>query len=250
MTSLSQRKFLWIGCAGWSIPGAMTNRFPQGDSRLERYAQRFDCVEVNSSFHRPHRPATYRRWAGAVPPAFRFAVKMPRSISHDARLCNTGNALRAFLDPVRELGGKLGCLLLQLPPSLAFTAAEALPFLDQLAQLYHGPVACEPRHQSWFRPTVDRELRERGVARVAADPARCLRAAVPGGTRQFEYFRMHGSPRTYYDAYDEAALCRITRRLRRPDGTVSRWCICDNSALGHSVANAMDLVGRLAGDAR
>jgi uncharacterized protein YecE (DUF72 family) len=243
------RPELLIGCAGWSIPAAHADRFPEGGSHLERYAQRFNCVEVNSSFYRPHRPATWRRWAASVTQDFRFAVKMPRTISHEARLRHAEPALRDFLAQVDELGAKLGCLLLQLPPSLAYRPPEVLPFLDQLRRLHAGPVTCEPRHPSWFHPAVSRALRERGVARVAADPARQPRAAVPAGDPHLQYFRLHGSPRIYYDAYPEAALRRIERRLRRPDPEPARhWCIFDNTALGHAVANALELSSRV-GDA-
>lgn len=244
-----RRPALFIGCAGWSIPTAQADRFPGGNSHLERYAQRFNGVEINSSFYRPHLPATYRRWAASVPTGFRFAVKMPRAISHEARLRNAAVPLQAFLEQVDELGSKLGCLLLQLPPSLAYQASAILPFFDRLAQLHRGPVACEPRHLSWFHPAVDRALRERGITRVAADPARHPRAAVPAGDHCLEYFRLHGSPRIYHDAYSDGALCRIERRLRRLDhGTDQRWCVFDNTALGHAVTNGLDLLERL-GDA-
>ena len=238
---------LIVGCAGWSIPTALACRFPGGDSHLERYAQRFNGVEINSSFYRPHLPATYRRWAASVPADFRFAVKLPRAVSHEGRLLHTEPALQTFLGQVDELGFKLGCLLLQLPPSLAYTPAGALPFFDQLTRLHPGPVACEPRHASWFQPAVARALRERGVSRVAADPARHARAAVPAGDARLQYFRLHGSPRVYYDAYSDAALRAIEHRLRRPGRTGSqRWCVFDNTALGHAVANGLDLVERLA----
>jgi uncharacterized protein YecE (DUF72 family) len=174
---------------------------------------------------------------------------MPRTISHEARLHGAGAALQVFLGQVGELGAKLGCLLLQLPPSLAYQPLEVLPFFDQLVQLHQGPVACEPRHRSWFHPAVSRALRERGIARVAADPARHPRAAIPAGDHRLQYFRLHGSPRSYYDAYSDEALRRIARRLRRPDHhDVQRWCIFDNTALGHAATNALDLLGRL-GDA-
>lgn len=244
------RPALYIGCAGWSIPAAQADRFADGNSHLERYAQRFNCVEINSSFYRPHRPATWRRWAASVPADFRFAVKMPRAISHEARLRNAEPALQVFLGQVDELGSKLGCLLLQLPPSLVYKPREILPFFDQLIRLHQGPVACEPRHLSWFHPAVSHALRARGIARVAADPARHLRAAVPAGDRHLQYFRLHGSPRIYYDAYSDEALRRIGRRLRRPDqDRVQRWCIFDNTALGHAVANGLDLVSRMDGAA-
>lgn len=237
---------LFIGCAGWAIPAAQAARFPAAGTHLERYAQRFNAVEINSSFYRPHRPTTWRRWAASVPAGFRFAVKMPRTVSHEARLRNAGEALQVFLDQVDELERKLGCLLLQLPPSLAYQPREALPFFDQLSRLHAGPVACEPRHPSWFDPAASRALRERGITRVAADPARHPRAAFPAGDHRLQYFRLHGSPRIYYDSYSEQALARIEQRLRRPErDTARRWCIFDNTASGCAVENALDLVERL-----
>ena len=241
-----RRPTLFIGCAGWSIPAALAGRFADGNSQLERYARRFNGVEINSSFYRPHLPMTYRRWAASVPAAFRFAVKVPRAISHEARLRNSDEALQSFLGQVDELGARLGCLLVQLPPSLAYIPSEVLPFFDQLVRLHQGPVVCEPRHSSWFHPAASRALRERGVARVAADPARHPRAAVPAGDSRLQYFRLHGSPRIYYDAYPDAVLHRLERRLRRPSrDCVQRWCVFDNTALGHAVANGLDLIQRL-----
>ena len=87
-----------IGTAGWSLPGAHFGLFPRDGSHLERYATRFSCVEINSSFYRPHRQETYARWAASVPENFRFAVKMPRTITHHARL----------LPSLTDLSGKSG----------------------------------------------------------------------------------------------------------------------------------------------
>jgi uncharacterized protein YecE (DUF72 family) len=227
-----------IGCAGWSIPRVRAGAFPTEGSTLERYAQVFDCVEVNSSFYRPHRPATWRRWAASVPAHFRFAVKMPKAISHECRLQACDGLVAGFLDQAGELEDKLGWLLLQLPPSLAWEAAIAQPFFTHLRERHDGPLACEPRHPSWFRADVDRTLRELKISRVAADPARVPRAALPGGDRRRIYLRLHGSPRMYYDAYPPAALARIARHLRRSPGA---WCIFDNTALGHATADALAL---------
>lgn len=237
---------LFVGCAGWSVPSALAGRFPDEGSHLQRYAQRFNAVEINSSFYRAHQPATYRRWAASVPQDFRFSVKMPRTISHEKRLRDAARELHGFLDQVGELGDKLGCLLLQLPPSLAYAPSVALPFFDQLRRLHPGPIACEPRHPSWFPPAIGRALRERGIARVAADPVRHPRAPVPAGDARLQYLRLHGSPRVYYDAYSDMALQQIARRLRRPGhGTLQRWCIFDNTALGHAAANGLDLLEHL-----
>ena len=234
---------LHIGCAGWSMPVAHAASFADGGSHLERYGQVFNAVEINSSFYRPHLPATYRRWATAVPAHFRFAVKLPRTISHQAKLRDCAPLLEAFLAQVDALGEKLGCLLLQLPPSLAYDAAVALPFLARLRRLHHGAVACEPRHASWFKAAASRALRDHRVARVGADPALCPRAALPAGDRSLLYLRLHGAPRMYYDAYPDAVLRRLARQLLRPDRrTAERWCIFDNTALGHATDDALALM--------
>src|ERR1700704_2848059 len=97
---------VFIGCAGWSIPKQHASRFPPTGSHLERYAARFSAVEINSSFYRPHRPDTYARWAASVPAAFRFAVKVPKTITHEHRLKNVRRILTPFIDSVTGLGGK------------------------------------------------------------------------------------------------------------------------------------------------
>jgi uncharacterized protein YecE (DUF72 family) len=237
---------LRIGCAGWSLRAEQAALAPGDGTHLARYARLFDAVEINSSFYRPHRPQTYARWAESVPAGFRFAVKMPKTISHGKRLRGCLDELDAFLAQVRELGATLGVLLLQLPPSLAFARGTACTFFDALRARHHGAVACEPRHASWFVAAVDADLRERGIARAAADPARVPRAAVPGGDHACEYLRLHGSPRVYHDAYADDALDRIARRMARRSSDVGeRWCIFDNTARGHATTDALALRARL-----
>ena len=242
-----RRPRLRIGCAGWSLPAReATLAFGEG-GHLERYALVFDAVEINSSFYRAHQPSTYARWAAAVPAHFRFAVKMPKAISHEKRLRACGRDLDAFLAEVTQLGSKLGVLLLQLPPSLAFERRTALSFFDVLRRRHAGPVACEPRHASWFRGAVESELRARGISRAGADPARVRRAALPGGDHRCEYLRLHGSPRIYYDAYAPGALDRVAQWIARPSTQVrERWCIFDNTTLGHALTDALALRARFA----
>ena len=235
-----------VGCAGWSILSRHAAHFPREGSHLQRYAAVFPAVEINSSFYRPHLARSYAAWGAAVPADFRFAVKMPRAFSHDARLEVALAPLRAFLGPVRELGPRLGPLLLQLPASVPFARATALRFLDRLRRLHAGAVVLEARHASWFAAPVLQALRERGIAGVAADPARHPRAAVPGGDHALEYARLHGSPRMYYDAYPARALARVARRALRPDRRVrERWVVFDNTAHGHALADALVLQGAL-----
>ena len=108
---------------------------------MQRYAARFNAVEINSSFYRPHQTATYSRWAASVPEHFRFSVKLPKTITHQQRLAGCAGLLDDFLAQAGGLGEKLGCLLVQLPPSLAFDTAVAQEFLRALRQRHGGPVA-------------------------------------------------------------------------------------------------------------
>jgi uncharacterized protein YecE (DUF72 family) len=235
-----------IGCAGWSLPRAEQAWFPAAGSHLERYASRFDAVEINSSFHRPHRPSTYARWSALVPASFRFSVKVPKAITHELHLLGAGERVETFLTEAAGLEEKLGCLLVQLPPSLILDPAVAGDFFADLRSRTPVPLACEPRHPSWFTPEADALLRDLGVARVAADPACVPAAAEPGGLRDLSYYRLHGSPRVYYSAYTEDDLAALAQRLQA-DAAAGRtvWCIFDNTALGAATRNALDLRSRL-----
>ena len=176
-----------VGVAGWSVPSAMADRFPATGSHLERYAARFDAVEINSSFYRPHRRATYARWAASVPDDFRFAVKLPKAITHERRLVACADLLDSFADAVGGLGAKRGPVLVQLPPSLAFVPDAAEAFLAACDATVGGPLVCEPRHPSWFGTEAEALLARRRVARVAADPAPVPAAARPGGWNGLGY---------------------------------------------------------------
>jgi uncharacterized protein YecE (DUF72 family) len=231
-----------IGTAGWAIRREHAGRFGDGASHLARYATRFKAVEINSSFYRPHRPATYERWAASVPEDFRFSAKLPKTITHTKRLKAVAKELDAFLAEVTALGSKLGPLLVQLPPSLAFDRKTVDAFLTRLRNRFAGQVVWEPRHASWFGGEADALLATSGMARAAADPAVIPAAAEPGGSQDFAYWRLHGSPRFYYSDYEPAFLDALAARLA---STTQSWVIFDNTALGFATANAFALQQRL-----
>lgn len=203
-----------IGTAGWAIAAANAAALPGDGSHLERYAARMNCVEINSSFHRSHRVRTYARWADGTPEDFRFAVKLPKHITHACRLEDAGEPLAQFV-----------------------------------AEAFDGAVVCEPRHRSWFTPQADELLARCEVARAAADPAKWSQSDEPGGwagpstTRRpaVFYFRWHGSPRTYWSSYDEAWLRERAQALARLPAHTERWCIFDNTAAGAALPNALQL---------
>ena len=231
-----------IGCAGWGISKEAAAAFPAEGSHLERYAAVLPAVEINSSFYRPHQPQTYARWAASVPDGFRFSVKLPKAITHEAKLQNADDLLDRFVREAGELGHKLGCVLVQLPPSGAFDAAVVGDFLLRLRERFPCMLALEGRHRTWFGDAATELLREHGITRVIADPA----AGQPGPhvpTTDATYIRLHGAPRIYYSAYPPEALADVEAQIvRMAKSGVPLWCIFDNTAEGHSVPNALDVL--------
>ena len=177
----------------------------------------------------------------STPSDFRFAVKVPRLITHDQRLLRARVPLAQFLEQSNGLGQRRGPLLIQLPPSLAFDARVASRFFSVLRQLHHGFAVCEPRHATWFAGDADAVLVRYRIGRVAADPPRAAGAERPGGWDGIAYFRLHGSPRTYWSSYSEGYLETLAHTLRALPPTVERWCIFDNTASGAALANALAL---------
>jgi uncharacterized protein YecE (DUF72 family) len=238
-----------VGTAGWSIPSEARPQFPGEGSRLQRYARVLNCAEINSSFHRSHRTAVYQRWAEQTPAGFRFAVKLPRTITHEGRLRRAREPLRQFLAEVAGLGDKLGPLLVQLPPSFAFESRPVRSFFQLLAGMHSGAVVCEPRHASWFTASADRLMAALKVSRAGADPARWPPAARPGGWLGPEgdgrgavlYWRWHGSPRKYWSRYEEAWIAARAAEIRQWPADAECWCIFDNTAGSGAVPNALQL---------
>ena len=234
-----------VGTAGWTLPKEVRATFAGDGSQLERYARRFSCVEINSSFYKPHRRSTYERWANSVPDAFRFALKIPKAISHELRLRDAEEPLARFLDETSELGVKRDVLLVGLPPKFAYEQRAVEAFFALFRARYAGRIACEPRHPSWFGAEGNAMFRAFDVARVAADPPAGHDACEPGGSASFSYWRLHGAPRIYYSAYEDTALDAFARAVVSIGNPA--WCIFDNTASGAATANALAFCERLGG---
>ncbi len=225
-------RIMYVGTAGWTIPGDHADLFPADGTHLHRYARRFLCAEINSAFYRNHQRKTYERWAASVPEDFRFSVKLLREFTQTRRLRVPPGALREVVGDVMALGKKLGVLLVQLPPSLDFEPATATRFLGTLREIYPGPLAWEPRHPTWGGEHALRLLERHGVTKVRADPERCPGILEP----EFRYLRLHGTPEIYRSRYPRTFLRKLACWLGPRD-----WCIFDNTALGYATLNALEL---------
>jgi uncharacterized protein YecE (DUF72 family) len=242
---MQQTPDIRIGTAGWSIPRASAWRFDPPGTHLQRYARSLRCAEINSSFYRPHAAATYAKWRESTPADFRFAVKMPRAITHQLKLQAAREPLVAFLIQTDGLFQKRGPILIQLPPSLSFDPTVVTRFLDLLRTMYHGAVVCEPRHATWFLPPVESLFDRYRISRVAADPPPVPGAVVPGGWPRIAYLRLHGAPRMYWSRYDENYIATLATAVPNIPGAEEVWCVFDNTASGAAIENAWELCERM-----
>jgi uncharacterized protein YecE (DUF72 family) len=228
-----------IGTAGWALPEKSNGV----ETRLYRYSRLFNCVEVNSTFYRPHRTKTWAKWAAETPAKFRFSIKAPKSITHENRLQAVEEPLKKFFEQIEPVAQKIGPILFQLPPSLTFDPGLAECFFAVLREVYAGEVALEPRHRSWFDSSPEALLRKYRIARVAADPpAGAPAAAKPGGDTDLIYYRLHGSPRTYYSKYEDEFIATLASKV---EGLQNAWIIFDNTALSNAYFDALNLEGSM-----
>ncbi len=142
------------------------------------------------------------------------------------------------------MGFKRGPLLVQLPPSHAFDRRVVARFFEQFRAQHNGAIVCEPRHATWFTAPADRLLEAYEVARVAADPSVAPGASQPGGWKDLQYFRLHGSPRMYWSRYSTDAIRTLAATLRTSTA-VDAWCIFDNTAMGSALENACELMAHI-----
>lgn len=233
----------YVGTAAWTIPKEHRSSFNEGGSHLQMYGGKLNAVEINSSFYRDHKPATYERWAESVPEDFRFSVKLSKVFTHMQKLKGGEKNLAENLRGIMNLKSKLGCLLVQLPPSLQFDVEDANGFFENLRATYEGPVAFETRHPSWSTASALDVFQDFRLAAVIADPN-------PTGERpkaflsaaELIYFRLHGSPEIYKSNYEPERLRAYAKQMMSFLSSHQQvWCIFDNTTFGHATGNALEL---------
>jgi len=179
----------WIGTSGYNYPEWKGSFYPEklaSAKMLAYYAERFSSVEINYTFYRLPNRKTLEGWAAQVPDPYRFTLKAPRRITHDARLQHADEILRIFLEVAGILGPKLGVFLFQLPPSFKKHLDVLTQFLDLLPPATRA--AFEFRHPSWFDEEVFGALRERNLALCVADSEKLSTPVV--STADYGYFRL------------------------------------------------------------
>lgn len=249
---------LRVGTSGWQYRDwkqAFYDGLP-ASRWLEAYASVFATVEVNSTFYRLPSEGTLEGWARATPDDFRFAVKASRYLTHVKRLRDPVDPVRRLQKRLRELGGKCGPVLVQLPPSLRRDDHLLDEALRALAAGAPGVrVAFEPRHDSWHDDTVYGLLADHDVALCWWD--RAGRRSPLVTTASWIYLRLHegvASPAPCYGqrALDSWAKLLLERCGRGADGYVyfnndHRACAPHNALRLAKAAGRRGLVASRAG---
>jgi uncharacterized protein YecE (DUF72 family) len=161
---------IWIGTSGYNYPEWKGSFYPAdlpAAKMLPFYAARFPTVEINYTFYRMPTEKLVGGWAAQTPSPYKLTLKAPRRITHDSRLKNCSELVKAFCAAAGTLGDKLGALLFQLPPNLKKDLSLFDAFLDELPP--RAPAAFEFRHESWFDEDVQLRLADRGFALCIAD---------------------------------------------------------------------------------
>ena len=163
---------LLAGASGYAYDEWKGSFYPvdiKADQLLAWYAQRLPTVEINNSFYRMPKTSVLEAWAAATPPAFRFAIKASRRITHDARLKVEGAAepLAYLYRNLEALGDKRGAVLFQLPPNLKKDVARLNAFLQLLPADHRA--AFEFRNDTWFDDEVYDALRSASAALVLSE---------------------------------------------------------------------------------
>lgn len=242
-----------IGTQGWSYADWNGVFFPPGakqEDRLPFYAGVFDTVELDTTFYHAPKGTIARSWARHTPDDFRFAAKLPRAITHEARLRDAGAALAEFVRALEPLGEKLGPLLAQTPAEFTRDAASASDLAAFVAAKPAGiRLVLEFRHDSWHVPETWELLRRHGVA-VAWTEWREL-PRLTEVTADFLYLRWLGDRREI-ERYDRVQIDRGESftawegELLRVFGEVREvYGYFNNHWAGHSPASANEMKRRL-----
>jgi uncharacterized protein YecE (DUF72 family) len=242
-----------IGTQGWNYDAWVGTFYPEGTRAadfLGIYARAFDTVEVDSTFYAIPPAKTVRGWAERTPHDFTFALKLPQEITHERRLRDCQDVAALFYDRARELGQKLGPILMQLGPDFGPSELGALAeFLPTVPEDIF--MAVEFRQRSWIHEGVMALLREHRVALALSDgkwiPRRALLSLADQPTSDFMYLRWMGANRDIVD-YSRIQIDR-TRDLETWAATIAAlvqkvtavYGYVNNHFAGHSPYSARQL---------
>jgi uncharacterized protein YecE (DUF72 family) len=225
-----------IGTSGWTYKHWQGIFYPAGLSKskwLEYYSRHFGTVELNASFYRLPKRETFQNWKARTPDDFLWSVKASKFITHTRRLDNCAEPLDRLYGISAGLGEKLGVILFQLPPSLAYNEKTLREFCKTLNPRIRHTI--EVRHPSWINDQAFSLLSEFNIALCIADTAGRY-PSCEAITSDFVYIRLHGSQKLYASEYSEEELRNWAEKVH--EWNRDTFVYFDNDFEGHAVNNA------------
>ncbi len=241
---------VFLGTSGWSYKEWEEVFYQKGEKRkLRAYSRVFGTVEIDSTFYRYPSKGMVMGWLRYSPSDFVFSAKLPKVITHDKKLGLKGDVkadLDAYLELMRplQLGGKLGCLLIQLPPKYGYNSESLESFFKLLDPLFR--YAVEFRNLSWMRPETWDLLNEYNVAYVNVDEP--LLPPEVHLTADITYFRWHGrAERPWFDyLYEKAELDEWVPKVEEAAKNVKKvYGYFNNHFHGYAPENCLYLIEKL-----
>ncbi len=200
-----------VGTSGYNYPEWKGSFYPSDlpvSKMLSFYAGHFPTVEINYTFYRFPNEKTLNGWAESTPDNFRFTLKAPRRITHEARLSNCQELVEGFCSRSQALGSKLGVLLFQLPPSFKLDLDLLDGFLKWIPSGTRA--AFEFRNASWLTGEVYARLEEKDLALCIADSEKSTTPVV--ATAGYGYFRLRD------EGYGEEEIRAWSDRIKEHEG--------------------------------
>lgn len=243
---------VFIGTSGFYYPHWVGNFYPEDikkDELLSFYSQRFNTVEINSSFYHTLKPKTVGNWIKNVPADFVFSFKMSRFVTHIKKLACEKESLDLFFNslatfksskPSQTRSKSKPLILVQTPPSLKINEERLIDFIEMLPKnfLY----AFEFRHQSWFCESIYKILKKVNAAVVLSDNPRGVWPHVNVEITNFFYIRFHGSKKLFSSSYTNEELKFYAKLIKEKlEKGMNVFAYFNNDAEGWAVKNAKTL---------
>jgi uncharacterized protein YecE (DUF72 family) len=225
---------LWIGTSGFQYAEWKGNFYPEdlpAAKMLPFYSERFSTTEINYTFHRIPAPKTIENWKTLTPEKFRFALKAPQKITHWSKLRDCKDTLGYFCKVVTALGGRLGPILFQLPPSFKKDTDVLSSFLREFPSMR---AAFEFRHDSWFDDEIYKLLKSRNIALCIADTETI--ATPKTITADYGYLRLR---REHYNKADVERWAAFVREQKSNWRDVFTYFKHEESGIGPKLAKQM-----------
>lgn len=233
-------KIKWhIGCSGFSYKEWKEEFYPKGlpQSRwFTYYTEHFNTLELNVTFYRFPTLKSLLGWYEKAPDGFTFSAKVPRSITHYKKFVDTERMMNDFYELLMEgLKEKMGCVLIQLPPTFTYTEERLNALIAQVNPSFRNVI--EFRHETWWRDDVKKILAKNKIVFCGVSfPKISFDDAVVN--MPLCYYRFHGVPKLFYSEYDESFINKIYEQISTNRKVKEAFIYFNNTASLAALHNA------------